>query len=392
MEEISLKDFKAGKVVKRYTYYYDDFIVFSKYLIPTDRDIERAHKFYLDTLYHQAEDSPAELPLIDEKLEETEKMTAGGAAYQKPGQQEAVEQKTEEQKTEELVPKPQFKPREATIYGSAVAFIHKEFSSVLNGEKINISRINKISSVIFEYISNVQSEALLHISRGGTDHRLEVHSVNTAILTALTANCQNVKGKDLINTVSGALLHDIGILFVKDRSSIEEVRTHPLYGFQYLKSIKDIDPVLVMPSLQHHEKAGGDGYPNKTVLNNIEFSSRITSVCDVVDNQISFIKFGNDISIHFYKDEFLTWKRDDFDPKVFTGLITSLNNVFKKESLVQLNNGCIALIKQTRIRFPLNPVIQLISDQKGNKIEEVKMIDLIKTKDLWISRFINIKV
>lgn len=392
MKEILLKDFKAGKVVEYYTYCYDDFIVFSKHLILTDRDIERARKFNLDTLYYQVDDSPVSVPIIDEILEETEKIEAGSVDGLLQKKEDTAYQKPEKQETVEIGPKPQVQPGEATIYGSAVAFMHKEFSSVLSGNKIDISRINKITTIILEYISNVQDEALLHISRGRAKHRLGVHSVNTALLAALTASCLKVKGRDLINTVSGALLHDIGILFIKDGSGIDEVRKHPLYGFQHLKSIKNIDPALVMPALQHHEKAGGDGYPNKTVLNNIESSSRITSVCDFIDNQISFIKFGNDISIHFQKDQFLTWKKDDFDPQVFMGLITSLNNVFKKESVVQLNNECLALIKKTSIRFPLNPVVQLISDQKGNKTEEVKMIDLIRTKDIWIKRFINIKV
>jgi len=120
-----------------------------------------------------------------------------------------------------------------------------------------------------------------------------------------------------------------------------------------------------------------------------ERSSRIISICDSFDNQISFIKYGNDISIHFTKDEFLTWKKEDFDPQLFMAFISVVTSVFKRDSIVLMNSGELAVIKKSNIRFPLNPYVQIITDKNGHKISEQKVMDLIRTKDIWINKFIK---
>jgi HD-GYP domain-containing protein (c-di-GMP phosphodiesterase class II) len=276
-----------------------------------------------------------------------------------------------------------------TIYGSVVSILRKEFEAISQGNKIEVNKMLKIASILLGYVSNVKEEALLHIARGRDRDRMEVHATNVGILASLVAAHLQIKGRDLVNTVAGAMMHDIGILLLPDTQNAETLKEHTMYGFRYLKSIKNVDPLLVMPSLQHHEKANGDGYPNKIGLNNIELSSRITTICDSIDNQISFIKFGNDLSIHFTKNEFLNWKKDDFDQKIFLASITAITNIFKIESVVRLSNGFIAVIKKTNIRFPLNPVVQTVADKEGNKIKDQKIIDLIRTKDIWLSKFVK---
>ena len=270
-----------------------------------------------------------------------------------------------------------------------MALIQKQFLMVSRGGKIDIRSIYKLSSIIQEYVLKNQVEALLHVSRGSDKNKIEVHALNTAILTTLTSYYSNIRGMDLINLITAALLHDIGILFIKDVNNTEDIKKHTVYGFQHLKTIKDVAPSIVMTALQHHENILGDGYPNKMMSNNIELSSRIISVCDRTDNQISYIKYGPDISIHLTKEEFLAWKKEDFDPNIRAALVSSVNNIFRQESLVQLNNGYLAVIKKLNGRFPLNPVVQVITDQARNKLKEPKILDLIRTRDIWIKRFLK---
>jgi HD-GYP domain-containing protein (c-di-GMP phosphodiesterase class II) len=283
---------------------------------------------------------------------------------------------------------------EITIYGSIVSLISKEFMRVRLGEKIEISKIFKIASIIIEYVSNVREEAILHVARGREKSRVEVHSVNVGILASVLGLHMKMKGIDLVNTVTGAVLHDVGIFMIQDRlgddtGNVEIIKDHTWQGFRYLKSIKNLDPATVMPALQHHERAGGDGYPQRIVLNEMEPVSKLVSLCDSFDNQISFIKYGNDLSIHFTKNEFVAWKKDDFDQDLFTASIRAMGEIFKQHSPVVLNDGSLALIKEVSIRFPFSPVVQVIADEKGNKTMEVKIVDTRKSKDIWITRFLK---
>lgn len=404
MEEILLTDFAPGKIIKRYIYIPGNFIVFSRYHTPTENDINRLKRFNLEGFFYgkdeiQFLETSPDIPdiLIDKpdssamepksiiSQPDTEKI------FEVQKQEDTIQHDViqSEKKEDEASQEVQLIHGEITIYGSTVALLHREFSLISKGNKIDVSRIFKITSIILNYVSKTKEEALLQVSRGRSKYRLEIHSVNTGILAALISYHLQVKGKDLINVVSGALMHDVGILLLPNSSNIDAAKKHTLYGFQFLKSIKNIDPVLVMPSIQHHEKAHGNGYPNSITLENIEFSSRITSICDSFDNQISFIKFGNDISIHSTNDELLGWKKEDFDQKIFIASVNVINSIFKNNSIVILNSGELAVIKKVGIRFPLNPVVLIIADKNGNKVREQKIIDLIRAKNIWISRFVK---
>jgi len=389
MEQVSLTDVKPGNILTRYYYVPDSFIVFPKYHSPSEADIERAKHFKFELFSIWADDTPFSTPeekisVLDtrEREEETETKKATGETIPE-------EARTEQKSTlEGPAEVSHLASKEITIYGNMVALLYREFTLLQKSSKLDIGRILKIASILINYVSNVKEEALLHVSRGRNKYRLEVHSVNTGILSILTCLYLNVKGRDLMNIACGALLHDIGITLLPEGSTGESIREHTLHGFRYLKTLKNIDPVSVMPSLQHHERAHGDGYPNKINLDAMEYSSRMIAICDSFDNQISVVKYGNDISIHFTKDELLTWRKEDYDPQLFMAFVNAVTKVFKKDSIVLLNTGELAMIKKLNIRFPMNPFVQIIADKDGNRLQEEKVIDLIRTSEVWISKFV----
>ncbi|HEB30353.1 MAG TPA: HD domain-containing protein [Spirochaetes bacterium] len=391
MVEVLLKTFKVGKVIDHYTYIPENFIVFAKYQTLNNRDVERAQKYYLDELFYD-EEKPPEFIAPENTIETEEKelpVQEEKTQLKNKEPQQNMQQTAVENKKMEVADKQKQQMAETSIYGNAVALIHKQFLMVSRGDKIKIESVYKLSSIIQEYVLKNQVEALLHVSRGSDKFRIEVHALNTAILTTLTSYYLNIRGGDLVNLIAAALLHDVGVLFIKDVNNTEDIKKHTIYGFQHLKTIKDVAPSIVMTALQHHEKISGDGYPNKIASNNIELSSRIISICDRTDNQISYIKYGTDISIHLTKEEFLAWKKEDFDQNILATLFSSVSNVFRQESLVQLNNGCLALIKKLNVRFPLNPVVQVITDQSRNKLGEPKIVDLIRIRNIWIKGFLK---
>jgi HD-GYP domain-containing protein (c-di-GMP phosphodiesterase class II) len=418
VKEISFEEIKPGDVIKQYICIPDNFIVFSKYLHPSENDIARVKHFSLERLYavesgvpfsEAVSEYPQEAETVHPKTseieEENKKFREGiekhvdfgvGGGHQPEKQvNKTFPQPADEARSTNVLPKETVKEgsgitrKDVTIYGSVVALVHREFNAIAAGEKIDAQRVLKIASVIINYVTNVKEEALLHVARGRNTYRLEAHSVNTALLAAVVSISMRIRGIDLLHIVSGALLHDVGIILLAGNSDPGKIKEHPVYGFQYLKSLKAIDPKIVMPSLQHHERVGGKGYPSGITLQEMELSSRITSICDSLDNQISFIKYGNDISIHFTKDEFITWKQDDFDQKIHTAAVTALGSMFKKDSIVILNNGFLAMITQTNARFPLNPVVQIIADSSGTRFPDQQTVDLIRTKDVWISKFMK---
>jgi HD-GYP domain-containing protein (c-di-GMP phosphodiesterase class II) len=410
MESVSIEELKAGSLVARHLYFHGNFIVFPKYLVLTSDDLERAKRFNIDTLAFNEHEHPATAHTengdverlqtdsgLDELLNARDSAKEGQAspsAVKPPSATEKPPVSPASSARAHAAEKPRVQDREFTIYGSIVALLSKEFMKVRLNEKIETSKVYKIASIIIEYVTNVREDAVLHVARGSEKSRVEAHSTNVGILAAILGLSLKMKGFDFINVVTGAILHDVGILLIQDGLSPEGgdadlIKDHTWQGFRYLKSIRNLDPTSVMPALQHHEKAGGDGYPQRITLNDTEPASRLVSLCDSFDNQINFLKYGNDLSIHFTKDEFVGWKKEDFDHDLFKASIRAMGDIFKNHTPVILNDGSLALIKEVSIRFPFSPVVQVVADDKGNKTADIKIVDTRKSREIWISRFLK---
>jgi HD-GYP domain-containing protein (c-di-GMP phosphodiesterase class II) len=411
MIEISTEKLKPGSFMERHLFSQGHpsggipgtFIVLPKYLVLSQSDVERIRRFNFDTLLYDEKETPADVVLMAADLpgfvgEDALRGAAdGGGGETAPGPDGFTA--GGKQSAVYPAPVPQVAKKDAsnkdiTIYGSLVALLNKEFGRIARGEKIEGVRVLKISSIIIEYTTNVREEAILHVAKGREKYRLEVHSVNVGILAALLGQSLRMRGPDLTKVVAGAIMHDVGIVLMgskteTDVNNYEALREHASRGFRYLRSMKNLDPPAVIPAFQHHEKAGGDGYPQKLTLKDMEPASKVVALCDSFDNQITFIRFGNDPSIHFSKDEFIAWKKEDFDQELFNAFIKMTGELFRNHAPVILNDGSLALIKEVSVRFPFAPVVQIVADENGNKVSGSKIVDLRKTKGVWMTRFVK---
>lgn len=127
------------------------------------------------------------------------------------------------------------------------------------------------------------------------------HSLRVAFFTAGYCCFIGQSQKETETAIIGALLHDIGKIFIsKDilekpgRLTVEEyeiVKGHPEIGYTYLpvhqfnrRGISDRERKIV---LQHHENWDGSGYPYGLKEKEIDKLAGIVHICDVYDALIS---------------------------------------------------------------------------------------------------------
>ncbi|MCT4543585.1 MAG: HD-GYP domain-containing protein [Vallitalea sp.] len=119
------------------------------------------------------------------------------------------------------------------------------------------------------------------------------HSVNVAVLSILLGTTLELNKEQLYNLGLGAILHDIGKMFI-DNSILNkkgkltdeeffEIQKHPQYGYKYLKETFQIPLSSYVAVLQHHEKYNGTGYPNRISKDKISLFAQIISIADVYD-------------------------------------------------------------------------------------------------------------
>lgn len=141
------------------------------------------------------------------------------------------------------------------------------------------------------------------------------HSLRTAMLT-IQIGLSN--GYDFLNlqfAATAALLHDCGV----DGSYTEE-DDHTLFGFLKLHKDKEIDLLIALVCLQHHEHYDGHGRPMGFVRGQITEFARMISVADFLDRSIFMDK--NTLRSSFVQMQALRGSR--FDPGMVDCLGTAL--------------------------------------------------------------------
>jgi putative nucleotidyltransferase with HDIG domain len=128
------------------------------------------------------------------------------------------------------------------------------------------------------------------------DRETAGHSDRVLHLTLRLSRAMGITGEELQHIRWGALLHDIGKLGIPDQILLkpgpldaeerEIVRRHPEQGYQLLKDIDYLEPILDIPHY-HHERWDGDGYPCGLRGEQIPLTARIFAIVDVWDAMTS---------------------------------------------------------------------------------------------------------
>jgi PAS domain S-box-containing protein len=123
-------------------------------------------------------------------------------------------------------------------------------------------------------------------------HETEGHTARVTEMTLRLARTLGVSGEALGHTRRGALLHDIGKIYIPDAVllkpepfSDEEwqvVRKHPDYAHALLSSIGYLRPAVDIPYC-HHERWDGTGYPRGLRKDQVPLAARIFAIVDVWD-------------------------------------------------------------------------------------------------------------
>lgn len=157
------------------------------------------------------------------------------------------------------------------------------------------------------------------------------HSLNVCILSLIMGIGLGFDRDSLAKLGVGALLHDIGKLFIPKEilkkpyklteDEFEQIKKHTILGFDMLKKNNRIDIISAYIALGHHERYDGSGYPFQLKGEDIQLYSRIVAVADVYDALTSdriYRKKLNPNDVHKY---FATHGIRLFDSEVVESLI-----------------------------------------------------------------------
>ena len=151
------------------------------------------------------------------------------------------------------------------------------------------------------------------------------HSINVAILAIAIAEKMKMNKKSLQNIAIGAILHDVGEVFLpssvtKGTSRIGDsneilFQQHTRIGADVLLADK-LPASIYLIALQHHERYTGGGYPSGLRESEIHINASIISVADVFDRLTTSIYQGNVLSPNEAVERILLDKGISFHPDI----------------------------------------------------------------------------
>lgn len=166
------------------------------------------------------------------------------------------------------------------------------------------------------------------------------HSVAVARLTEKVA--KKLKVKNLKEVVTGALLHDIGKIFVRDEilnkpdsltdEEFDNIRLHPLNGLFYIMS--DFPEEVNRIVRDHHEKLDGSGYFYG--ITDITFGTQIVTVCDMFDAMTH--KRVYKVAFPVHESLKLLWKDADKN-KINPMIVEVLSKIVREEEKIKLTDN-----------------------------------------------------
>lgn len=240
---------------------------------------------------------------------------------------------------------------------------------------------DQIESIIDELLTN-RNLMVNMIDLKFFDEYTYAHSVNVTVLSLVIGISMGLDRKALGDLGLGAVLHDIGKVFVPKEivnkpgdltdAEFKEIKTHPFKGYIYGKEIYKIPSASYKGILDHHEKWDGTGYPNRSAGNDISIFGRIISIADVFDALTSTRSYRPAMSPSEATEYIIGNSGIMFDPDIV--------EVFRKKvapypigSTVNLSNGYVALVIENYEDFCLRPKVRLVCDQNGQTTEPVEL-------------------
>jgi HD-GYP domain-containing protein (c-di-GMP phosphodiesterase class II) len=119
------------------------------------------------------------------------------------------------------------------------------------------------------------------------------HGVNVSALSLILGRWIGLSEVQLNLLGYSAILHDFGktkinhdILEKKEKltkKELEEIRTHPIVAYNYIKKIQFLDTSVGQSILMHHEREDGSGYPLGLKGEKIPQFAKIIAIADVFD-------------------------------------------------------------------------------------------------------------
>jgi len=268
-------------------------------------------------------------------------------------------------------------PAARQAYSAAKLIIQQAMEDVRMGRALNMEAVSEVVGSMADSILR-SPDALTSLTRlKQFDEYTFFHSVNTSVLALSVGRHLGYERTPLLQLGTGMLLHDIGKMKIPvellnkpgryEAYEFEIMKQHVLRGAEILSNTTGLTDMFLKPTLEHHERVDGTGYPHRRSKIDLSEFGLIAAIVDIYDAVTSDRCYHKGKTPH---DTLQLLYRLGAQGHVNVALVEQfirVVGVYPVGSCVSLNTGERAIVKQFNHDVPIRPLVVLITDEAGNQ-------------------------
>ncbi|MFH1562836.1 MAG: HD-GYP domain-containing protein [Nitrospirota bacterium] len=273
----------------------------------------------------------------------------------------------------------------------ALKVIHTILQEARTGKIIDKTKIKEVISKLVEEIISKHQDSLINlIDIRSHDKYTFSHSINVCTLAALIGIKEKLKRNELEDLALGAILHDVGktmisqkILEKPERLSVpefEEIKKHPVYGYNILSEGEEISEISRMIVYTHHERYDGGGYPQGLTGDKIPQLAVVTSLADVYDALTTDRPYRKSLLPYDAMRIIISHTYSNFSEEAVRFLLKVMS-IYPLGSLVKLNTKEIGLVIKVNEHAIVRPTIRILIDSQGEIVSPSQIKDVNLSED-----------
>jgi HD-GYP domain-containing protein (c-di-GMP phosphodiesterase class II) len=269
-------------------------------------------------------------------------------------------------------------------------YIQQTFNQVYENGNVDV---DKAKEVVSSLVSNILegNDAMIWLTYlKNRDEYTAIHSLNVCIYSISFGRFLGLSEQELNKLGLGALLFDVGKLKVPEnilnkpgKLTTDEftlMKAHAFLGYELLKNKKNMSPEALDIVLSHHERIGGQGYPNAKREEEISYFARIVAIIDVYDALISDKPYNDGLTPRVALNKLYDLAPNNFSQDLIEAFIKFMG-IYPIGSVVELNTGHTAVVIANNENNHLKPIVGLVLNRKQEPYETIRLLNL--SSSVW---------
>jgi len=180
-----------------------------------------------------------------------------------------------------------------------------------------------------------------------------IHPIHVAALCHALCRVTNLSDEETHRIISACLVSNIGMLELQEvlhdqeaplsQEQKDQIAAHPEESVKILRANGIKDEAMLEIVLQHHERAHGEGYPNKLKGEEINIGAKILALADCYSAMVSPRIYRDTVDTSAALKTLFLERGKEYDEQLAIQLIKYMG-IFPPGTYVKLANGEIGLV------------------------------------------------